>query len=659
MKLVIVESNAKIAKIQSYLDSLYGAGQFKVTASLGHIRDLPADTLGVDVANAFRPTYVVIPKKKKTLGKLKRLIRDADAVYLASDPDREGESIAWHIVQATQPKCPIYRVTFGAITQSAIQDGFEMPRQLDMPLVAAQESRRVIDRLVGYKVSPALWKGLDDGTLSAGRVQSVALRLICQRDDEIADFEPQAYWSIVGVFAVQNGQFSAKLTTWQGKSWTQLSCLSEADAQSICQQLQTQRYQIATLESRDDPRKPPAPFITSSLQQAASTHLKLSADRTMTLAQQLYEAGHITYMRTDSPFVSPEAQTTAREVITSTYGDVYLPAKPPTFKAKGNAQEAHECIRPTDIACDRLTTDDDLLNKLYSLIWGRFLASQMASAVYAQTTVTVAGDGGAIFTARQRQLRFDGFLHLYALGDDLETEDDDEDDAIETLPVMGPGERCILRELTPKQHFTRPPHLYSEANLVQALERQGIGRPSTYAAVIRTLKGRSYIQTRKRKLHPTDKGKAVSAFLCQHFALIMEPRFTATMETGLDKIAGGDLDAGQFLAVFWDKLQPLVAHWDTVQRATAAVVVTDEVCPACGEGHLAEKTSKKGAFLGCERYPDCDYTRDARAPQPQLVGQACAKCGAQLCLREGKRGRFLGCVRFPRCRHTMSTTKNR
>ena len=657
MKLVIIESSAKKKKLTGLLSQIYGGGQFKVVASLGHIRDLPAKDLGVDVGNGFRPTYVTGKGKSRTIKMLGKQVADADAVYLAADPDREGESIAWHVVQVTRPKVPVYRVTFNEITKSAVQRAFDAPRQINMDLVAAQEARRILDRLVGYKVSPALWRGLDESGLSAGRVQSVALKLVVERQREIDAFTPRAYWSITGTFAVPEGAFDAKLIIWQGQQWTTETFTTEDAAQSAITHLQDSLFKIQKVEVTDRNRKPPAPFTTSTLQQAASTHLKISPDKTMSIAQALYEAGYITYMRTDSPAVSDEAGQMATTFIQDTFGALYTPEQRRIYRAKSGSQEAHECIRPTDISLTDLEDKDDYSVDLYRLIWQRFLASQMVDARYERTTIYVGG-GQALFMARRSILTFDGFLRVYGYGEDISQEDDETSDDTSPLPPVLQDMTCRALAFEPERHVTKPPSTYSEASLVHALEKLGVGRPSTYSLMVSTIRHRKYVTLKKRRLMPTALGQRVSGFLDQHFALIINYDFTKTMEDALDKIALGDLDTRKFLGLFWDKFEPLIQPWEHATPQRAEPQLTGETCPVCAKGQIEIKSSRKGRFLGCNRYPHCKYSRDIKQAAPVLVGRKCPECGSQLCVRSRRDSseKFVGCANYPHCRHTDSFT---
>ncbi|MDQ7035003.1 MAG: type I DNA topoisomerase [Anaerolineae bacterium] len=661
MKLVIIESSAKKQKLTKLLSDLYGAGVYKVLASLGHIRDLPAKELGVDVQNGFQPKYTIVKGKSKTIKLLSKQVSKADELYLASDPDREGESIAWHLIQVTRPQIPTFRVTFNEITQSAVKKAFDNPRQLNMDLVAAQEARRILDRLVGYKVSPALWRGLDASGLSAGRVQSVALGLVVERQSAIDTFVQREYWSIIGTFAVPTGQFDAKLVMWSGKPWTTETYCSHQDAHIAISSLSDLVFKIQKLEHKQRRRKAPIPFITSTLQQAASSHLRISPDKTMSIAQTLYVQGLITYMRSDSPAVSVEAADAAETFIRDTYGDLYLPEVRRQFKAKVGAQEAHECIRPTNVTLDELSSDhDDYSSRLYQLIWQRFIASQMADAHYDQTTIVVAGSK-AVFMARNATLEFDGFLKIYLYGDDLKEEHQarptDEDQDI-VFPLLAENQICRAEAFEPKQHFTRPPATYSEASLVKALETLGIGRPSTYSLMVSTIRQRKYVVLKNRRLAPTMLGEQVSRFLDQHFALVVNYDFTKMMEDALDKISMGELNTRKFLTTFWNKFYPLVEPWQHAppnQRSEPKLI--GELCPVCGKGQIEIKRSRKGRFLGCNRYPACKYSRDMQTPAPVLVGRVCPDCGSQLCVRSKRDSadKFIGCTHYPTCKHTENS----
>ena len=657
MKLVIIESTAKRQYLAKLLTDLYGSGVYKVIASLGHIRDLPHDELGVDVSNGFQPRYTTAKGKAKTIKLLGKHVSTADAVYLATDPDREGEAIAWHIIQVTRPRVPVFRVSFNEITKAAVKRAFDDPRQLNMDLVAAQEARRVLDRLVGYKVSPALWRGLDKAKLSAGRVQSVALGLVVARQQAIDNFQSRKYWSIRGTFAVPTGQFETTLILWAGQPWTNETFQSEAEAQDVIKVLSEVTYKIQKVDIKPRRNQPPAPFITSTLQQAASSHLQLSPDKTMSIAQTLYEAGLITYMRTDSPVVSEEAADGVERLICEWYGDLCLPEKRRKFKAKSGSQEAHECIRPTEITLAALDVDhDDYSARLYQLIWARFIASQMADAVYEVTTVLVVG-GTALFMVRHERLMVDGFLTVYRYGDDVGAGEHHQQDADVVLPVVTVGQTCRALAFESRKHSIRPPPRYTEAALVKALETHGVGRPSTYSLMVTTIRQRKYVRLKQRQLQPTMLGGRVNRFLETHFALVVNVDFTKLMEDALDQIALGELETRQFLNVFWDKFYPLVQPWEHAAPASRIEpTFTGETCPVCGAGQIEIKRSRKGRFLSCNRYPQCKYSRNIQVPAPALVGRLCPQCGAQLCLRARRKGseKFIGCTNYPACKHTES-----
>jgi DNA topoisomerase-1 len=616
-KLLIVESPAKVKTVRGFLGD-----EFIVAASLGHIRDLPGHNLGVEVANGFRSTYEVLPGKQEVVKRLKGLVKAAGALYLATDPDREGEAIAWHLVEVLKPRCPVYRVTFNTITEAAVKAALKAPRPLDAALVNAQQARRIVDRLVGYGVSPLLWERFDGESLSAGRVQTVGLRLVVEREREIAAFHPEAYWTLDADFEARGGLLTARLVEWQG---TEPVLKDETAARAIMAALREARFCIRGVEQTQKQRRPLPPFTTSTLQQAASTILGFSPDKTMQLAQELYEGvdmggihcGLITYMRTDAVYVAPEAQAQASDVIRSQYGTEYIPSQPPIYKNRNqSAQEAHEAIRPTDVGRLPAQVKDILsedLCQLYALIWSRFLASQMAPARFAETTVTVQlVDASARFRARGRTRLFEGFLRVYA----HEEEPAGQDDATgeQPLPELIQDERLLLTAWSPVQHFTRPPGRYSEAALVQALEKRGIGRPSTYASTLATLKARGYIEVgRERKLTPTARGLVICDFLTAQFPSLFADDFTARLENDLDAIAEGKADGVAVLRRFWQTMEPYIqAAESIVHPVDQHQTTTREACPMCGQP-LTQRKGKNGVFLGCSGYPDCRYTRPVDA----------------------------------------------
>ncbi len=647
MKLVIVESPTKAKTLGRMLGSGY-----TVRASMGHVRDLPTNALGVDIEHNFKPTYYLLRSKSKTLKALRAALEQAHELYLATDPDREGEAIAWHLLQALRPQDkPVQRVTFHEITPAAIQAAFSQPQaNVDMCLVNAQQARRILDRLVGYQVSPLLWKST--GGKSAGRVQSVALRLVVDRERDIRNFVPEEYWTIHADLAKQADHslhFMARLIQIGDKKvglGQVIHLKTKADAERIIADLADALYRVKQVKREKKQRKPWPPFTTSTMQQAASARLRMSPDEAMRIAQELYEGidvgagkplGLITYMRTDSTTVSTEAQAAARQVIEETLGPQYLPAAPPVYKTKvKNAQEAHEAIRPTDVRRYPNTIKAYLSERqfqLYDLIWRRFVASQMAPAVYDVMTVDVNAQVGQgplyLFRAIGRTLLFDGFLRVWQ---ESEEKNEDEDEP-QTLPELAVDEALDLLQLISKQHFTQPPPRYTEASLIKALEERGIGRPSTYASIVNTLKQRQYVVLEKRLLCPTPLGEATCDALVAAFPDLMDYGFTAKIEDWLDDISRGERNWIAALQDFYSpfalalaaapgKMQGIAAPpsqsspTQTSQAAkrkpragkTKKGMLTDIACPKCG-APMAQRTSKHGPFLGCSRYPQCNGTR--------------------------------------------------
>ncbi len=662
-KLVVVESPAKAKTIRGILGSDY-----RVLASMGHVRDLPRKDLGVDVEKGFRPHYVIAPKKRKTVKKLQEAARNSSAVYLATDLDREGEAIAWHVLRLLKlPKdVPVHRVTFHEITPQAIQKAFQQAGQLNQALIEAQQTRRILDRLVGYKISPLLWHRIKGRKrLSAGRVQTVALRLVVDREREIEAFEPVEYWTIEALLAQQIADpvpFLAQLYRI-GKEKPDLK--HRQDAEAIIQALEGAIYWVERVNTKRYERRPPPPFITSTLQQSASATLRFWPKQTMDVAQQLYEGvrleegqvGLITYMRTDSTYVAPEAQAAARKVIVTYFGEEYLPPEPPLFKNKvKSAQEAHEAIRPTDV---RRTPKqvrpflDAKQDALYTLIWRRFVASQMANAVYDVTTAFIPTAKGHrahrlpyLFRARGRVCLFDGFLKVHQ-----EQVEDKENE--KPLPPLRSGEGLDLIELIPTQHWTKPPPRYTEASLIKELERREIGRPSTFASMVSIIQTRGYVRREKRVLFPTPLGFAVCDLLVEFFAGVFDYDFTAQMEQVLDEIANGRQERRASLARFWSGLAPALAKARaemprvTVKTSTeSAPAPTGEKCPKCG-GNLVVKKGRYGSFVGCSNYPQCKYIKRKRS---EVVGQ-CPECGGDLVKKRGRYGPFVGCVNYPNCKY--------
>ena len=663
--LVIVESPTKARTIQPLLGSGY-----RVLASMGHVRDLPQKELGVDVENGFAPRYVAAPKKRDAIKRLKEAVQEAGAVYLATDPDREGEAIAWHVLQVARPAAgvPVHRVTFHQITPAAVREAFQQKGALNVALVEAQQARRVLDRLVGYKVSPLLWKRVGAqraASLSAGRVQTAALRLVVEREREIAAFVPVEYWSLHARLQQRVAEplpFLAEL--WRiGEEKPDLK--NRADAEAIIQALAGADYAVDQVETKRQERQPDPPFTTSTMQQAASSRLHFSPAQSMRLAQQLYEGvdvgegspvGLITYMRTDSTHVAPEAQAAARELIARIWGADYLPPRPPQYKTKvKSAQEAHEAIRPTDVNRTPKAVRPYLDEKqaaLYELIWRRFVASQMAAAIYDVTTalIATARDGQRLpylFRARGRVCLFDGFLKVYE--EAVEEEEKGEEEG--ALPPLKAGEPLDLLELIPEQHWTKPPPRYTEASLIKALEQRGIGRPSTYAGIVSTIKGRRYVERQKRYLLPTELGCAVLDLLVAFFPDLFDYGFTARMEDELDDIANGQRTRLAVLSAFWAAFEPQLqlaqAEMPRVEIQREPPQPTGEKCPQCG-GDLVKRQGRYGPFVGCANFPKCRYIQ---RQAPEKTGRQCPQCGGDLVVRRSKRGPFVGCSNYPECKY--------
>ncbi|GAC1384718.1 MAG: type I DNA topoisomerase [Herpetosiphon sp.] len=686
-KLVIVESPAKAKTIQKYL----GPG-YRVTASMGHVRDLPKSQLGIDLDNDFAPAYEVTPDKAKVVRELQSAIRGASAVYLATDPDREGEAIAWHITEAAKiPRSkPIYRVEFSEITKQAVTAAVAHPREIDRRLVDAQQARRVLDRLVGYRLSPLLWDKVKRG-LSAGRVQSVAVRLVVDREREITAFEPREYWTVEADLQAPNGgkqgklaKFRAVLVERAGKKLTKFALGEKAAADMVLNELQHASYQVAAVTRKDKRRTPAPPFTTSTLQQEASRKLGYSPKRTLQIAQQLYEGvdvggedgtiGLITYMRTDSLNVAREAQDDARDLITQRYGPEYVPPKPNVYKTKTKgAQEAHEAIRPTGARRIPEEIRSHLRPeqfRLYDLIWKRFVASQMAAAVFDQTGVDIAAgpnlQPGSVapytFRATGSVLKFPGFLAVYNVGLD-EGEEDEDQEAL--LPPLSGGQLLTLLELLALQHWTQPPPRFTEASLVKELEQLGIGRPSTYAATLTTITVREYVQVVEKKLIPTTLGGVVNDLLVEHFPAIVDFNFTAQMEQELDDIADGQREWVPVIRGFYGPFeQTLNAAKSEMRGVKGDGTATDLQCPQCS-APLVIKWGKRGEFLACSKHPECTFTADVgrdehgkakilEQPQVADVDQACPKCGKPMSVKKSRFGMFLACTGYPECRQTVN-----
>ena len=668
--LVIVESPTKAKTLTRYLAPVLGRG-VKVKASYGHVRDLPSSKLGVDTEKAFDPTYEILPNSKKVISQLKSAAKGAEGIWLATDLDREGEAIAWHVASAIgvangKVDDRVQRVVFPEITPEAIEQAFRHPRGIDSNLVDAQQARRILDRLVGYKLSPLLWKKVRPG-LSAGRVQSVALRLVVDREREIAAFEAQEYWTIEVLFDTQAEapeRFSSYLHSVGGHK---IEIGNEQDATSHVEAIRSAgAYTVTAVRRRQQKQNPPRPFITSTLQQEAARKLSFSARKTMVLAQQLYEGvelgtegqvGLITYMRTDSVHLAPSAVAEIRGAIAERYGDQYLPAKPRIFRSKKGAQEAHEAIRPTHAARTPEAVEQYLepdQQRLYRLIWERTIACQMTEALFDQTSVDVTA-GDHMLRATGRVMLFDGFLVVYREG-----RDDEEEEGETRLPELTEGQVLDLADVLPAQHFTQPPPRYTEASLVKALEEHGIGRPSTYAATLSNLVDREYVRIDQRRIFPTDTGTVVTDLLVEHFPQVVDVKFTAEMEEDLDEIARGHKDWPEVLRQFYDPFERLLEKKDKeISREDLIKETTEEICPECGSP-MAVKLGRYGKFLSCSRYPDCKGTRQidgTQRPEPQEVpGEVCEECGAPMLLKHGRFGAFLGCSRYPECKHNRSQT---
>lgn len=645
--LVIVESPAKSKTIKKILGSNY-----QIEASFGHIRDFPKNVLGFDVNDGFKPSFIVIPEKKKVVTKLNEMAKKVDKIYLASDPDREGEAIAWHVRQVLKvPDDKIFRIEFNEITPKAVKYAVAHSRQIDMDRVKAQQTRQILDKLVGYKLSPVLWKQLGNYHLSAGRVQSVALRMICEREDEIEAFVPVEYWSVTVKLEKDGKVFDAELIKVDGEK---LDLGNEEQAQKIKEYLEdsSREYVVSKITNRETKRKPTAPFITSTLQREASSKLGYGVSKTMQIAQKLYEGieleegsvGLITYMRTDSVRISDDARDMAKDFILQNYGEKYYPETPNSYaKGKKNVQDAHEAIRPsyperTPESIKKYLTPEQF--RLYKLIWNKFMASQMANAVVANKSVEITAGDCTLKTGTSKVL-FDGFLKLY--------NDSDEADELSKIPDLNKDDKLEKKEVIPKQHFTQPPPRFSEASLVKALEEYGIGRPSTYASIITKIQTRKYVEKQDKVLVPTFLGRTVSKQLVSQFTDIMDYAFTAGMEEKLDKIADNKAVWNKVLQEFYDPFMETVN--EVMANAGRLKIESDVTCPNCGRKMLV-KTSRFGnQFLGCSGYPECktilpiDVNGDTVKPlEPEKAEEKCEKCGGDMIIKTGPYGKYLECV---------------
>jgi len=651
-KLVIVESPAKARTINRIL-----GGDFEVAASMGHVRDLPTKSLGVDVENDFQPAYEVISRRKKTISSLKKKARDAEEVFLATDLDREGEAIAWHLKEALELSDEkVRRVIFHEITRPAIRRAFDNPLHLDLRKVDAQQARRILDRLVGYQLSPLLWEKLRPG-LSAGRVQSVAVRLIVEREWKIRDFTPEEYWKLTAQLKTPAGaSFQAQLAALGGE---EPAIHNEEEATKLVQSLEEAAFRVAQFTEKQRAANAPPPFITSLLQQRASTQLRFSTKRTMRLAQQLYEGvqlgdegpvGLITYMRTDSFQVAESAVRAGREVIAQEFGPEFVAETPRHYKSRAGAQQAHEAIRPTDPARTPGMVRQHLekpLADLYELIWRRFMASQMAPALWRDRKIEAAAEAGeagtAVFAADGKECIFEGYLRAFGRRDK---------DSV--LPVVVKGDKLTLEQLDPTQHFTEPPPRYSEATLVRELERLGIGRPSTYAPIISTIQDRGYVELQKRRFHATPLGELVTKKLVAHFPDIINVDFTRRMEEELDKVEEGEMAWVQALRDFNEPFQADLAKAKEEMTGTGDEVAEGIVCERCSSP-MVYKLSRGQRFLGCSRYPECKFTMPVDEEGKPLVLEeevVCELCGGRMRPKSGRRGVFLACENYPECKNT-------
>ena len=668
--LIIVESPTKVKTLQKFLGS-----QYICESSVGHIRDLPKKGMGIDIENHFEPTYEIMPDKKDVIQKLKKAAKNASIVYLAPDPDREGEAIAWHIQHVLPKGVPVKRVTFHAITKNSVLSALDNPREIDYSLVDAQQARRLLDRLVGYKISPILQRRIQTGragTLSAGRVQSVALKLVVDREKEIEAFVSEEYWKILvslenpadgnpiltSLYSIENKKIDSPANATE-KSYI---IRSEQEALEIKKDLSSQQVYLKNTLRREKVRKPQPPFITSTLQQEASRHFGFSASRTMSIAQSLYEGidmgaegqeGLITYMRTDSVRSAPEAIQELRRLISRQYGNEYLPEKATSYSTKKSAQDAHEAIRPTNLTHPpefvRPFMSEDQY-KLYSLIWKRFIASQMKPAIYDTVSYDFHAGPRYMLRATGSVIKFLGYLAVYQ-----EKIDEGEEEEEKRLPNLTEGEVFELSNIDPQQSFTKPPPRFTEASLVKELEKCGIGRPSTYASIMNKIQSRDYTIKEKRYLKPTELGQLIAMMLENHFKLIMDISFTAKMEEDLDVIVEHYKDWRDFLEEFWKKFFPIVQ--DAEKNAIVPKMDTDLDCPKCGS-KLQKIWAKGKYFYGCSAYPDCDYTAPIQAMEFDRSkyaenfnwDQKCPLCDAEMVVRHGKFGAFLGCSRYPDCK---------
>lgn len=652
-KLVIVESPAKAHTLEKLLGKDY-----KIEACGGHVRDLPSNRLGVDIEKDFNPYYINIPGKGKILAAIKAAAKKASVIYLAPDPDREGEAIAWHLQNILKKEGKIMRVEFNEITRPAVLYGISHPREIDLNRVNAQQARRILDRLVGYKISPLLWKKIRKG-LSAGRVQSVAVRLLCEREKEIEVFKPQEYWSITANLQkhAEGLSFIAKLLL---KNGNKIEITNEQQAVGINNEIKQQPFKVKSVNRQEKKKNPYPPFITSTLQQEAARKLGFSAKKTMAVAQGLYEGvnikgegreGLITYMRTDSVRISQEAINDVRKYIKEKIGPAYLPDHPNHYKTKKQAQDAHEAIRPTSVfrTVDKIKeslTPDQI--KLYELIWKRFVASQMLPSRLSVTSVDIQA-GEYVFRASGTQVLFDGYQRMY-----IEVQESEEEEA-SRLPDLSEDENLGLKELIPKQHFTEPPPRYSEATLIRELEKRNIGRPSTYAPIISTIQDRGYVKREAKTLVPTELGKTLNEQLVKHFTDILDYKFTADMEDNLDEIVTGKVDWVKMLKDFYKPFEQALEKAKVNMEKIKKEQLLEEKCPECGKP-LMLRGGRFGDFIACSGFPKCKYTK-AIESKPEESGEVCDKCGRPMVVKHSRFGKFLACSGYPDCKNIKPILK--
>jgi len=664
---MIVESPAKGRTIEKYLGK-----DFKVLASYGHVRDLAPKKGAIETENDFAMHYQPVERNERHIQQIINEVKKAQCIYLATDPDREGEAISWHLVNLLKEAGvlegkPVYRVVFHQIIRKAVQEAVASPREISIDLVDAQQARRALDYLVGFNLSPLLWKKIRTG-LSAGRVQSPALRMIVEREEEIEKFEPREYWSIHAQCHHEDHAYEARLVEMHGKKLEQFTIETEEQAQRIRSDVEKDsggRLVVAAVEKRQRRKRPAAAFITSTLQQEAARKLGFTAQRTMRLAQKLYEgvpidgqeAGLITYMRTDSVHIAPEAVEDIRNLIRDKFGRNMVPAKPRSYKTKSrNAQEAHEAIRPTSAAIMPQLVEKQVerdLFRLYELIWKRAVASQMIDAVYDTVAVDLLAGANFRFRVTGSVLKTPGFIQLYQ-----ESRDEAVDEQDIPLPEMTVDQTIPLDAVDARKHVTEPPPRYGEASLIKSLEEHGIGRPSTYASIIITLQQRDYVAMQQKRFVPTDVGRVVSQFLARYFNRYVDYAFTAELEDQLDAIARGERQWKPVLQSFWTPFHDLIEQTDqSVSRSEVTSETLDESCPKCGKP-LQSRLGKHGRFIGCSAFPECDYTRNLDGQEdagPAVVeGRICPKCGGSLVLRHGRYGQFIGCAKYPECRFIES-----